>query len=110
MVAGDLFWWRETATIHTHISIYWFDYDMEAVRFTFALFDSNGALAAQWEQIVKPWDIIMVDSAAQPDIPTVPDGLLAIIAAPVGEASERFKTYCERLYGIIDCIRMKAKS
>jgi len=103
-LGADLYWWRETSTLHTLVSLYWKEYaSLHGVTLRFLLFD-DGRPVATWDVAPVEDQVLLIDSGHPPDAVAearpVTDGVLAVFVMAsvrtVGGAAY------ERLYGLVD--------
>ena len=99
-LGADLFWWRETGTLHTLVSIYWKEYArLDGVTLRFMLFD-DGRRVAAWQVEPVEDQLILIDSTHPPvAVAAVAEGGLAVFVSATGGAGRDQYT---RLYGLID--------
>jgi hypothetical protein len=114
-LGADLYWWRETGTLHTLVSLYWKEYArLEGVTLLFTLFDA-GRPVATWQ--VEPIEdqVILVDSkhppAAVAAVDPVAEGVLAVFVSATDTDTDPDRgddtgspggDEYQRLYGLID--------
>ena len=107
-LGADLFWWRESASFHTLVTVYWGFYDPppECVTLQCVLFDVSGAPRASWTVPLEPQAVVVIDSARMDGWTTAAsgsgDGVLAIFVCADEATRDGLKQDYRRLYSMVD--------
>jgi hypothetical protein len=98
----ELYWWRETGTFHTIITLFAGVYDVsETMQYAVVLFDSSGKYIAEWEYTSNSREPVFIDSRDHTRF-DVQDGVLAVFVGTIDNPSSYLLENYERLYGCID--------
>ena len=102
-LGADLYWWRETGTLHTLVSLYWKEHArLDGVILRFMLF-ADGRRVAAWQMEPVEDQVFLIDSKHPPPAveaaETVADGVLAVFVSATGGAGRNEYT---RLFGLVD--------
>ena len=102
-LGADLYWWRETGTLHTLVSLYWKEYArLDGVILRFMLF-ADGRRVAAWQVEPVEDQVFLIDSKHPPPAveaaDTVAEGVLAVFVSATGGAG---RNKYDRLYGLVD--------
>ena len=88
-LGADLYWWRETGTLHTLVSLYWKEHArLQGAVLRFMLFAESGRRVAEWQVEPVEDQVMLVDSKTPPDVvsaaPTIASGVLAVFVSATG--------------------------
>lgn len=103
-LGADLFWWRETGTLHTLVSLYWKEHArLQGAVLRFMLFAESGRRVAEWQVEPVEDQVMLVDSKTPPAVvsaaPTIASGVLAVFVSATGGVG---RDDYQRLGGFID--------
>lgn len=107
-LGADLFWWRETGTLHTLVTIHSRSWDglLDDVVLHCVLFGAHGAPQAAWDVAMRDRPFCVIDSARIDDwlpyAPHIASGVLAVYTLGTLRGGVADNDTYHRLYSMVD--------